>query len=219
MGSIFLSSLFLSSFFLVSCKNESIESKPQTANQISSPAKATSTYVPVPNQSPFTGPSLPVLGKETACTANKILVAGYCIDLVDLQVFSKGDAEFYAFGNSCKTSPEDCVVPAGFVFKETRLRTLINPPEALKSLLSGIEELVKNETIVFTTSASESAAKVKKEGFTSKGFVAWLLPFPAEEGKQMVRFEKEGAYRYGITGYAPGEAFLGESLGYALAPK
>lgn len=219
MGSIFLSSLFFGSFFLVSCKNESIESKPEATNVKSSPAKTTSTYVPVANQSPFTGPSMPDLGKETSCAINKLLVAGYCIDLVDFQVFSKGEAEFYAFGNSCKNNLESCGVPAGFAFKEIRFRTLINPPEALKTLLSGIEELVKNETIIFTTSASESAANVKNEGFTSKGFVAWLLPFPADEGKQMVRFEKEGTYRYGHSGYAPGEGFLGTSLGYVLAPK
>ncbi|MEI8027350.1 MAG: hypothetical protein WCI18_13460 [Pseudomonadota bacterium] len=219
MGSIFLSSLFLGSFFLVSCKNDSIESKPEATSVKNSPDKKTSTYVPVASQSPFTGPSMPDLGKETTCATNKLLVAGYCLDLVDFQVFSKGEAEFYTFGDSCKTNLESCGVPAGFVFKETRFRTLINPPEALKTLLSGIEELVKNDTIVFTTSASESAAKVKNEGFTSKGFVAWLLPFPADDGKQMVRFEKEGAYRYGLTGYSPGEAFLGTSLGYASAPK
>ncbi len=219
MGSIFLSSLFLGSLLLVSCKNDSIESKPEATNVKNSPSRSTSTYVPVASQSPFTGPTLPELGKETTCSTNKFLVAGYCIELADFQVFSKGEAEFYAFGDSCKTNLESCSVPAGFVFKETRFRTLINPPEALRTVLSGIEELVKNETIIFTTSASESAAKVKNEGFTSKGLVAWLLPFPAGEGKQMVRFEKEGTYRYGITGYTPGEAFLGASLGYALDPK
>jgi len=219
MGSIFSSFLVWGFLFLVSCKNDGLESKPDSASHRSPEPKTNSTYVPVASQSPFAGPSVPDMGKETTCSGNKILVAGYCVDLVDFQVFSKGESEFYGFGDSCKSNLDACGVPAGFVFKETRFRTLINPPEALKSLLSGIEALVKNETVIFTTSASEAAFKVKNEGFTSKGFVAWLLPFPADQGKQMVRFDKDGVYRYGLTGYSPGEAYLGTSLGYVLAPK
>ena len=202
----------------VGCKNETVQSKPGSASQKVDPPKTQSTYVPPTNSSPFAPASMPEVGKETTCPKEKLLVAGYCIDLVEMQAFSKGDSEFYAFGNLCKTSPDSCGVPKDYVFKEVRLRAIDNPPEALKTVLAGIEALVKNDIVVFTTSAGESVTKVKNEGYTSKGIVAWLSPFPAGEGKQMVRFEKENSFRFGLTGYGPGEGYLGSSLGYALEP-
>lgn len=220
MGAGKIGFLVLGLFLGASCKNEASKSAPASASEKSVPPKAESTYVPPPNNpSPFASPALPEMGKETTCPSEKFLVAGYCLDLIEMQVFTKGESEFYAFGNDCKTTLEACGVPKDYVFKEVRLRALSSPPEALKTVLSSIEALVKNETVVFTTSAGESVTKVKNEGYSSKGFVAWLLPYPAGEGKQMVRFEKENLFRFGLTGYSPGESFLGNSLGYALDPK
>jgi hypothetical protein len=200
------------------CKFDSGSSSSSKVAPVHSTAPVASDYNPQAIASPLkTTGKAPELGSEKTCDKNHQLISGYCVELANLNVFSNGTAEFYGIGEACKTTPSSCDVPESFTFKESRLRVLVNPPEALKEFLTPLDGAVKGSQLILTVSPGEIQSKVAVDGFVAKGVIAYLLPFPVGDGKKLVRFESSDAYRYGLSGYDPGEGFIGSSLGYAAA--
>ncbi len=210
---IVLGHLFLGS----GCKFESGSSTTKVT-PVHSTAPVASSYDPQSVASPLkTSGKPPELGKETSCDKSHQLISGFCVELADLNVFSDGVNEFYGIGENCKTAPTSCDVPDKFTFKESRLRLLINPPDALKEYLAPLEAAVKGNQIILTVSPLEIQSKVATDKFVAKGIIAYLLPFPVGDGKKIIRYESTEIYRYGLSGYEPGEGYIGSSLGYAAA--
>ncbi len=200
------------------CKFDSSGSSSTKVAPVHSTAPMASDYDPQSIASPLkTTGKAPELGSDKTCDKNHQLISGYCVELANLNVFSNGSAEFYGIGEACKATPSSCDVPETFTFKESRLRVLVNPPEALKEFLTPLDAAVKGSQFILTVSPGEIQSKVALDGFVAKGTIAYLLPFPVGDGKKLVRFESADAYRYALSGYDPGEGFMGSSLGYAAA--
>jgi len=197
------------------CKKQS-DSRETTTSAVETRVPDATTYNPFSSGIGARNSTLPELGDAKACDSLHFLIAGYCVKLANFNVFKSGADEFYAIGSSCEATPSSCGVPQGYKFSEVRFKVLVEPQPQIAEFLPPLEGIQKGNQIIFTMSPLEAQSKVQHDSYNSLGIVAWLSPFPVQDGKQMVQFEKNETALYGLADLNVGEGFLASSLGFVI---